>query len=303
MSYMVIDIGSNTVKYNLFSVDETGRTVKKKGRSFALGFINFIKNGIPSDEGIDKLCNILLDYTSESDSGYSVYATASFRSCDDPYYPVRKVYEKTGINVRLLSGEEEAYYSLQGVLVGFPNEKNGVMIDMGGASTELNFFTDRKSDYLVSLPFGALKLLKLFAKRDDGVDGISRYCTRKELENIAEYVSRTFDSLVDCKNESDKLFLVGGSATAIGKIIKSERSFDGELTLDELKAIYEKFCEIDDEKDVFLRSVMPDRYLLITPAISTFIVLCEKLSVNNIIISKSGIRDGYFDCIKNGTIQ
>ena len=296
---MVIDIGSNTVKYNVFARDETGNIIRERGMSTVLGFINYIKDGYPDEEGIDKLCEILKSYISESNGNYSVYATASFRCCRDPYYPIRKVYEKTGIKVRLLSGEEEAYYSLRGVLSAYQSENSGVMADMGGASTELNFFNNRKSDYLVSLPFGALKLLNRFAKRDNNADTISKYCSQKELSDIAGYVGEVFDELVGFKAFPEKIFLVGGSAKAIGRIIASEREFNGVMSVSELKAIHSRFCVMDEEKDLFLRKIMPDRFLLITPAVSAFIVLCEKMSIREIVISTSGIRDGYFDEIKD----
>lgn len=67
-----------------------------------------------------------------------------------------------GLVPRLLSGEEEAVASAQGVTGAFPGAK-GVVADLGGGSLELVHVASGTSDHGTSLPFGSLRLPQLRA--------------------------------------------------------------------------------------------------------------------------------------------
>ena len=87
MRYLIIDIGSNTVKYDLF-LCKKGRVPAKIGhKSKALRLINHIEGGRLSPEGFDLLCHTLKDYEKDGKKeGAFVFpfATASFRRIADP---------------------------------------------------------------------------------------------------------------------------------------------------------------------------------------------------------------------------
>ena len=65
-----------------------------------------------------------------------VVATAAVRNAVDGSDFVREVQDETGLEVRVLSGEDEAWYSALGLATGIP-DAHGVMGDLGGSSLEL----------------------------------------------------------------------------------------------------------------------------------------------------------------------
>ena len=65
----------------------------------------------------------------------------------------KRVRAETGLSLRVLSGEEEARYSAQGVLAGAPDSQ-GVVADLGGASLELIRLSREGAGPGVSLPVG-----------------------------------------------------------------------------------------------------------------------------------------------------
>ena len=87
MRCMVIDIGSNTVKYDVFSVEGSEFTTDTHA-SVPLRFISYIKEGVLEKTGFELLCETLLRYKKEAEEEYcdviAAFATASLRKIADP---------------------------------------------------------------------------------------------------------------------------------------------------------------------------------------------------------------------------
>ena len=86
-------------------------------------------------------------------------ATAAARDAEDGPAFCRRVRAETGLDLRVLTGAEEARYAALGVLAGAPNSV-GTAGDLGGASLELIRLGE--PDHGVTLPLGP------FAFRDTG---------------------------------------------------------------------------------------------------------------------------------------
>jgi len=61
----------------------------------------------------------------------------------------------TDINFRLLSGEEEAFYAFKAATYSL-NIHEGIIVDIGGGSTEIIFFKDNSMINSISIPVGAV---------------------------------------------------------------------------------------------------------------------------------------------------
>jgi exopolyphosphatase / guanosine-5'-triphosphate,3'-diphosphate pyrophosphatase len=86
-----------------------------------------------------------------------VAATAAVREAADGQAFCDQVAAETGLQVRVLSGEDEARYAALGVLAGIP-DANGVSADLGGASLELTRIGDGQVQRGVTLPLGPFSL-------------------------------------------------------------------------------------------------------------------------------------------------
>jgi len=87
----------------------------------------------------------------------SAFATAAVRDADDGPAFVAALKESIGLDIRVLSGEDEARLSAYGVLMGYP-EADGIVGDLGGGSLELVRVRKRETHEMVTLPLGALRL-------------------------------------------------------------------------------------------------------------------------------------------------
>jgi exopolyphosphatase / guanosine-5'-triphosphate,3'-diphosphate pyrophosphatase len=159
----VIDVGSNSVRLVLYRVE--GRAVwtmfNEKilaglGRDIAL-------TGRLSADGVDAAMAALRRFSAlvaafKPDRVFAV-ATAAARDAEDGPAFCRRVRAETGLDLRVLSGAEEARYAALGVLAGAPSSV-GIAGDLGGASLELIRLGE--PDQGVTLPLGP------FAFRDTG---------------------------------------------------------------------------------------------------------------------------------------
>ena len=80
-------------------------------------------------------------------------ATAAIRNAANGAELVARVAEETGIQLHIISGNTEAYISYLGV-INTLNVRDGIIFDLGGGSTELILFKNRKILESVSLPIG-----------------------------------------------------------------------------------------------------------------------------------------------------
>jgi exopolyphosphatase/guanosine-5'-triphosphate,3'-diphosphate pyrophosphatase len=108
-------------------------------------------------------------------------ATAAVREAADGPEFVDRIRAETGLDLRVLSGEEEAQGAAMGVLAGMPSAA-GVVGDLGGSSLELIRIGDGRALPGVTLPLGPFAMGPI--KEYDVVRG--RRETLKRLDGVAD---------------------------------------------------------------------------------------------------------------------
>jgi len=93
-----------------------------------------------------------------------VIATAAARDASNGSQFVNEVERLIGTRVRILNGNEEAYYSALGVIAGFWRPR-GIVGDMGGGSLELVEIKDGKPGTGTTFPLGGLRLSEMAGGR------------------------------------------------------------------------------------------------------------------------------------------
>ncbi len=158
----VIDVGSNSVRLVLYRIE--GRalwTVFNEKVLAGLGR-DLILTGRLAPEGVKLALHALTRFSvlvgaSRPDRLVAV-ATAAVRDAADGDWFCDRVKRETGLELRVLSGEEEACYAAAGVIGGAPDSE-GIVADLGGASLELIRLEQGSPNRGVSLPLGPFSLL------------------------------------------------------------------------------------------------------------------------------------------------
>ena len=137
----VIDLGSNSVRLRVTEIDESGnynlvRYEKEYVRlSENMGPEKMLKptpmeRTIAALKDFKQICMVLENVR------VIAVATAAVRQAANQIEFLKRVKEETGFNIKVISGEREAYLDYVGVTRTLPI-KNGLIIDTGGASMEL----------------------------------------------------------------------------------------------------------------------------------------------------------------------
>lgn len=157
----VIDVGSNSVRLVQFRLEQGAlwpvfneKTMAGLGKGANLtGRLN--PEGVASALRALKRFRVLLDAKQVLDR--RVVATAAVRWCEDGPDFVERVRAETGLEIEVLTGQEEGRRSALGVLGG-TGGAIGLTGDLGGSSLELTPLQGHDLGEAVSLPLGPLSL-------------------------------------------------------------------------------------------------------------------------------------------------
>lgn len=157
----VLDVGSNSVRLVIYRLE---------GRAIWTLFNEKVQAGLGrgveqtrllDPDGVEAALTSLRRFRAVVDAVHPAHvysaATAAVREAADGPAFIERVKVETGLELRVLRGEEEAHYSALGVLAGAPAAE-GVVGDLGGSSLELVRLKGGQPGKGVTLPCGPFAL-------------------------------------------------------------------------------------------------------------------------------------------------
>ena len=288
-NYAIIDIGSNTIRLCIYEVIGNDFKLIDKKRSVA-GLASDVENGNLKSDGIKRLIAVLNDFKtkifSHQVTQIFAFATASLRLVKNRETVLKKVLFVTSIRVKILSGKEEAEYSFLGATLCL-NVYEGILVDIGGASTELVYFKNNQIVKSYSFPIGSLNSYEKYVSRI--------IPTKMEQQKIKGAVLEFLDGIdVPDSAYQKKIYGVGGSVRNTFKIYN--RLCNNETN----EMSYEKFKDIlklfKAEKKEYLTAILqtaPHRIHTIIPGMIILKTIARYFECTNICKSNFGIREGY----------
>ena len=290
MLYGIVDIGSNTVKLNVYRCDDDIKVVFSKKDN--LGLVFYIKSGKLTNIGIEKLITVLKKIKKDFDylniESYRFFSTASLRNIENSADVIQIIKDKVNIDIDLLSGEEEGELSFCGSISTIKKD-NGILIDLGGGSVEIVLFKDKKIDEEYSIPIGSLKMY------NDYVSGMIP--NENECNLIKE---RIYSELakIGVNNEEKIPFMcgVGGSIRAIGLILVDLNLQKKKADYIDVKLLKQLKNELNlNNKDTYnkILHVKPSRINTLVPALLMLESITSYFGCEEIQISKFSVREGY----------
>ncbi len=292
MKSAIIDLGSNTIRLCVYEHD--GNEVKTLlERKEMAGLANYIEKEQLNEKGTDKACDILnqfialLENFQVEPSDIHIFATASLRNIKNTDTVIKAIKNNTNCDVELLSGEEEATLDFIGT-TKYLDTENGVIVDIGGGSTEIVIFENRAIKYATSIPIGSLNMYvkfvhKIIPKKEERV---------KIRQTVLEYITA-----LDLAVESfPSICGIGGTIRGLSKLNNSIYNLPGDnsdILATHIKEILETVNNSHrDTLTPILRNI-PDRIHTIIPGMIIIDTIADFFNTKNIILSKYGIREGY----------
>lgn len=298
ISYIgVIDIGSNSIRLVIYEGNLYGayRVVSEYKDSARLSQ-RIGADGILHSEDILSVVPILSHYAAlclaHGVRTLRIVATAAIRNAANSAEIVRVLEGRTGFNIEVLSGEDEARYGFLGV-VNTIDIRDGFIIDIGGGSTEVTLFRGRELQQSVSFPFGSVNTTRQFMK--NGV------ITESEKAGIRLMVKEALAAHPWIKSSPGLPMVgLGGTIRTLGKMSQKRSKYslqlahNYELKTGELEFFLEFLSSLPLEKRKKVEGLSKDRADIIVPGLIILETIFNEAEASHCIVSGSGLRDGIF---------
>ncbi|MFC7320085.1 Ppx/GppA family phosphatase [Halobacillus campisalis] len=294
--YAIIDVGSNTVRLVIYLRDKSGRLREVENVKSVARLSTFLHDdGKLSKDGINKLISTLNSFnevleTYQLEESICV-ATAAIRQSVNQEEIIDNVSRKTGVDMRIISEKEEAFYGYLAV-VNSTSISEGYTVDIGGGSTEVTYFKDRKLIHSHSFPFGAITLKQRFFKND--------LPTEDEFADLRQFLKNSFATLSWLRDGKVPLIGIGGGARNVVQIDQNLKEYplaglhQYKMNDSDLSFIKNYLFTLSMKKLQKVEGLSKDRADIILPATEVFHTLYETVQAEGFILSRKGLRDGVF---------
>jgi exopolyphosphatase / guanosine-5'-triphosphate,3'-diphosphate pyrophosphatase len=312
MKTSIIDLGYNSIKlvnYNIFQKNRKYRSYYDKSIRVKLGD-GMHKENILQPDAIKRTIESIKYFSDiislESIKHVIPFTTSAVREAENKKIFLKNVEEQTGFKFKILSSEQEAFYSYLGALnsLCIPN---CLFFDLGGGSLELVYAQDYKIKRIVSLPLGSLKLAQKFFCNTREKNNIKESIEKSYLE-LQNYLLNSLPSRKDLEINIDSITLIG-----VGGTLRALARYDQlikEYPLKKLQNYNLKYTSLSIIKDHLLNMstkeisnidvIGSNRAETINTGLYIVYLLMSKLHFQNLIISTNGIREGMmFDFVRS----
>lgn len=299
--YLVIDIGSNTIRAVVFHLE--GKTlIPVLNKKYSAGLAGYVQaDGALSRTGIELCLDVLAEICTLIEAfkfdGVYPFATASLRNISNSGQVLDEIRQRCGLEVKLLTGREEAFYDYYGASRHLA-ARDGVLVDIGGGSTEILLYEDGRPQTAESIEMGSLNLYNRFVSGIvPGKEEIRAICAavRNQLSALgfAEYDKKKGARPVICA--------VGGSARAALKLYNSLYAQDkSNLSYKRyfLKSLLTARCVSCDQEQLtqLILRIAPERIHTLLPGIAVLYTVAKYFGGKEIVTSSYGVREGYLYC-------
>ena len=295
MLQAMIDIGSNTIRMAVYKIED-GHATQIMKRKHTVGLSAYVKDGVMQEEGVRRAAEVVSEYR-DFLAGMGVentiaFTTAALRNATNSAEAVAALESRTGLPIRVISGEEEAAFDFAGAIHDLASD-NGVILDIGGGSTEIVTYRSRRVSRKWSLPFGSLSLKVAYVK--------DLLPTPEEAEAIRTEVFKAVN-LFCCKLPPMRNTVacgIGGTFKGTCALYRMMYDLPEETTRMDPRRFGAMLAHDvsptppKEEDAVRLMLATPDRIHTLLPGLILADVLTEALNCREVVYSDSGVREGY----------
>lgn len=297
MKAAILDLGTNTFHLLIVNVDgEKNISVLFKTEKF----VKLAEDGIDfiGERAFQRAVNQVKEYADEIKK-YHVekiiaFGTAAFRKAKNATELIDKIKSETGIEIKVIEGNEEAELIYLGVRAAISLDEEPVLImDIGGGSTEFIIANNEKIFWRQSFPIGATTLKQKFH--------LSEPISAEEISTLKNYLGDILKPLEEIFSQYNIKSLIGASGSfdsfssmcesRYHGIVHRTKSFS-ELFIPRLKEVLEEMKRKNLEERLATEGLIAFRAEMITVgAILTEFVL-DKFMIEKVFQSDYALKEG-----------
>ena len=286
-----IDIGSNSVLLLAAELDDSGKKISKE--LLDLSHITSLGKDLDktkkfNPDSMQATYKALLEYKVQLEKieimpqDVLVTATEASRVATNASEFYLKIKNELGFNVTLINPKGEAYYTALGVASGVTTTEPVVIMDIGGASTELIKLNLGPFEIInsISLPIGSVR----------ASDWMKENLFEEKVKDIFATNFETY--------QTKSLLCVAGGMTALAAMYLGLKEFDAkkidgmEIRFNSLELFASDLQKTNLENLSLLFPFLGKRAEVIKAASKVAVMFGTHLNIDNVKISTRGLRYG-----------
>lgn len=287
--YAVIDLGSNSFHMLVVRhIDGSVQTMAKIKRKVRLAN-GLDQNNQLSQEAMQRGWDCLSLFAERLQDipadNIRIVGTAALRSATNVDVFVEKANQILGHPVEIISGEEEAATIYKGVAHTSGGLGHRLVVDIGGASTELIIGREFDAKALVSLPMGCVTWLDHYFH--------DRQLTRQNFEQAILAAKSTLEPILQKYTTLGWDVCVGASGTvqALQEIMLAQ-GMDEIITLAKLKRLQKQAMMASHLEELEIDGLTLERALVFPSGLSILIAIFESLNIESMTLAGGALREG-----------
>ncbi|HEY2838820.1 MAG TPA: Ppx/GppA phosphatase family protein [Pirellulales bacterium] len=221
-----------------------------------------------------------------------VIATCAVREAKDGVEFCRRAKEEIGLDVEIISGEQEARLAFYSVARNFPLAgKNVAIADIGGGSTEIILASGDMIEAIFTTPLGAVRLTDEYLAEGDH--------SLEDFERMIAAIDRKLRRATRKRFFAPHLLIgSGGTFTTLADMVMAAKGQTGlpmrgyEVTHAEVRHLLDRLRKIPSKARRNVAGLSSDRADIIVAGLAIIDRLLRRFKINRLQVHNRGIRDG-----------
>lgn len=290
MRVAAIDIGTNSIR--LLKAEIINGRLMSGNKELNMTRIGEGVNetGMLSEAGMERSVSALVDFENKAREwgAEKIYAlaTSAVRDSKNRDEFLKRVNDACGLNIEVISGDQEAKIGFLGVLAGV-EEINGsiLVIDVGGGSTELIVGDSDGIAFAHSANVGAVRMTGKHITTDP--------ITNEEYALVERDIALiTEDVLIELKRHNiSKAIGIGGTATTLGAMKLEMETYDrfkiqnSSVDIEDISRINAELKALTVKERMELKGLQPKRADIILAGSMVIEHILSELGVDRMYVS------------------
>lgn len=217
---------------------------------------------------------------------FRVVATYTLRQAKNTHKLLAAVAPTFPFDIEVISGHEEARLIYQGVAHHTAPDKQRLIIDIGGGSTECVIGENYQTKYLTSLNIGCISFYgRFFADGSLTKESFDKAIinARREIESHA----KRFKSV-----GWQEVLGTSGTMKAIYNLINHTQDVARPISLSELHQLKQQLIDFAHVDNINLANLKENRRAILAPGLAILIGIAEMLNIDTIDYCDYSLREG-----------
>ena len=296
MTIASIDIGTNTILMLVAEIAEDGslRVISDEQVIARIGK-GVDRSGTIAWAAFSRSERFLATYVDEArKAGVDVIrctGTSALRDAKNGDDYLEYMFQKLGLEIEILSGDDEALWTYGGAISGFSDRSAAyAVLDIGGGSTEMTVGRGFHVEKRLSQDIGCVRLTEKYLHHSPP--------TEEEITAMIEVIDAAVHRFPAFDPATTTLVGVAGTVTTLAAVELGLEVFDRDrvagfvLTRETIQRRFEQFRQLTREQLQHEIRIDPGRADIILVGVVILKRLCELCDIPQIVVSERGLRYG-----------